>query len=122
MAKTVQTLVTDDLDGSADAEEMTFGLDGAWFTIDLGPKNAEKLREALTAFVEVATPTEFPENALPKARRRVEPRADAPDPGVYREFWKGEENRLKFGLPEFNDRGRIPQVVTTAYHAAQDGK
>lgn len=51
MAK--QTIVTliDDIDGSAAAETITFGIDGASYVIDLNDKNAKKLRDAVATFV-----------------------------------------------------------------------
>ena len=39
MARQTTVTVTDDLDGSANAKEVTFGWDGSWWTIDLNAKN-----------------------------------------------------------------------------------
>ena len=40
--------VTDDLDGSGNAKEVTFGGDGSWWTIDLNAKNRASLEKALS--------------------------------------------------------------------------
>ena len=52
MAKETITRLIDDLDGGEAAETVTFGLDGYSYEIDLSTKNATKLRNALSAYVE----------------------------------------------------------------------
>lgn len=52
MAKEVFTRLIDDLDGGEAAETVIFGLDGYSYQIDLSTKNATKLRNALSAFVD----------------------------------------------------------------------
>jgi len=47
----------DDVDGSAVAETVTFGLDGRHYRLDLSRENAARLREALAPFVAVARPS-----------------------------------------------------------------
>ncbi len=64
MAKTTVTTITDDLDGSTDAQTITFGLDGVAYSIDLGPKNEKKLRDALVPFIERAVPAAWFGDAL----------------------------------------------------------
>jgi hypothetical protein len=44
MAKRVNTIVTDDLDGSSEAEAVSFSFDGMDYEIDLGPANRERLQ------------------------------------------------------------------------------
>ena len=55
MAKSTTTHVSDDIDGSADAQTVTFGFQGVAYSIDLGQKNLDKLTKALTPFIEHAT-------------------------------------------------------------------
>ena len=55
MAKTIITSVSDDIDGSADAQTVTFGYQGVGYSIDLGPKNQAKLEKALEPFIQYAT-------------------------------------------------------------------
>jgi hypothetical protein len=52
VAKETITRLIDDLDGGEAQETVTFGLDGHSYEIDLSAKNATKLRNALSAFVE----------------------------------------------------------------------
>jgi hypothetical protein len=52
MAKSVSVVITDDLDGSEDAETVLFVLDGVSYEIDLGKKNRAKLEKALAPFIE----------------------------------------------------------------------
>lgn len=44
--------MTDDLDGSDDAETISFGFGGVVYEIDLGQKNRAKLEKALAPFIE----------------------------------------------------------------------
>lgn len=52
MARSVSVIMTDDLDGSDDAETVSFGFGGAVYEIDLGQKNRAKLEKALAPFIE----------------------------------------------------------------------
>jgi hypothetical protein len=54
MAKTIVTLLTDDIDGSEADRTIEFSLDGVNYTIDLSDKNAGKLRKALDPYLAVA--------------------------------------------------------------------
>ena len=51
MATVTTTTLVDDIDGSAAAESVAFGLDGASYEIDLNDKNAKKLRDAFANYV-----------------------------------------------------------------------
>ena len=51
MAQRISVVITDDLDGSGDAETVIFGLDGVSYEVDLGAKNRAKLEKALAPFV-----------------------------------------------------------------------
>ena len=55
MAKTIITTITDDIDGATDATPSRSGLDGVAYSIDLGPKNEKKLRDALAPFIDKAS-------------------------------------------------------------------
>ena len=52
MSKSVSVIITDDLDGSGNAETVSFGFDGVTYEIDLGKKNRSRLRRALAPFIE----------------------------------------------------------------------
>lgn len=55
MARTVVTHITDDVDGSKDAEEVQFALHGVLYTIDLSKKNRAALERALKPYLDAAT-------------------------------------------------------------------
>ena len=55
MAKTTITSVSDDIDGTPDAETVTFGFQGVAYSIDLAQKNFDKLTKALAPFIDNAT-------------------------------------------------------------------
>jgi Lsr2 len=50
----MQTVLTDDLDGSNAEGTVWFGLDGTEYEIDLNAGHAEALREALARYVKAA--------------------------------------------------------------------
>jgi hypothetical protein len=52
MSKRVSVIITDDLDGSENAETVSFGFDGVTYEIDLGKKNRARLEKALAPFIE----------------------------------------------------------------------
>ena len=52
MARKIEVLLVDDLDGGTAEETLTFSLDGAHYEIDLSTENADKLRSALQPFME----------------------------------------------------------------------
>jgi hypothetical protein len=51
MAQKIHVELVDDIDGSAAAETVTFGLDGVHYQIDLSDNNATALREALAPYI-----------------------------------------------------------------------
>ena len=50
MAKNVSVVITDDLDGSENAQTVSFGFNGVTYEIDLAAKNRAKLEKALAPF------------------------------------------------------------------------
>ena len=54
MAQRVQIDLIDDLNGEVAQETVRFGVDGTEYEIDLTTENAEKLRSALSQYVDVA--------------------------------------------------------------------
>jgi hypothetical protein len=54
VAQKIQTLLIDDLDGSAAEGTVRFGLDGADYEIDLNAGHAQQLRDALARYVGAA--------------------------------------------------------------------
>lgn len=109
MAKTTIVQVTDDLDGSKGAEEVSFSFQGTDYTIDLAKKNLSSLEKALKPYIEAAT--KVPKG--PSRRRRSSKSAGAaPNLGAVREWARSA------GI-EVSSRGRIPQAVLDQYEAAR---
>lgn len=106
MAKTVVTHVTDDLDGSTGAEEVSFSFDGVDYTIDLAKKNRAAFEKAIKPYRDAATrqPRRSGARKAPAAGRRdlSEIRAWAKSQGI-----------------EVSDRGRISASVMKQYDDAQ---
>lgn len=102
MAKKVNVIIVDDLDGTEPAESVRFGLDGADYEIDLNEDNAKQLREALSPFVGSA-------RRLSGARRKSS--GSGGNASVVR-TWARENGH------EVPARGRIPREIREAYDSA----
>jgi FAD/FMN-containing dehydrogenase len=118
MAKTVTTTVTDDLDGSANAEEISFSYKGTAYTIDLGKKNASALDKALKPYLAAATKVPSRGRAAAAAPTRRSRRAAAVKPARTGDVaairkWAAANGHA------VNTRGRISQTVRAAYEAAK---
>lgn len=103
MAKRVNTVITDDLDGSAAAEAVTFSFEGLAYEIDLAPANRERMRKSLQPFVDAGRrvarrrPTRAASNRLETAAIR----AWAMDQGL-----------------QVAERGRISAEIVGKYNAS----
>lgn len=98
MARTISVVITDDLDGSPDAEAVTFSFDGQGYEIDLAAANKARMRESFRPFIE--------------AGRRAGQRK--PDLSAVR-AWASAQ-----GL-QIAERGRISADVMSKYQAAANG-
>ncbi|TQL66603.1 Lsr2 protein [Nocardioides albertanoniae] len=105
MAKKVQIILEDDIDGSEATETVSFALDGTTYEIDLNDANAAKLRDSLALFVGHAQKVSGRRGAKKAAA------AGGTTPKVMREWGKANG----YTVP---DRGRIPAEVRTAFEAA----
>ena len=86
MAKQTTVTVTDDLDGSANAKEVTFSLNGESWTIDLSTKNRNALEKALKPYIAKAT-KQGPRRPV-RASRRTVVRGPRKDLAAVREWAK----------------------------------
>jgi len=102
MAQTV--IRTDDLDGSANAETIEFGLEGVTYSIDLAAENSAALVDALTPFIAVAQKV----SGRAKAKSNGSNGSKPVDPATVR-AWAKEQ-----GL-DVSERGRIVKTVWDAY-------
>jgi hypothetical protein len=106
MAKTMNVVVTDDIDGSAGAGPVAFGYQNVFYEIDLSPQNKAQLAEALAPFISAARRTT--RTASPRRRRTA---ADRMDRAAIR-AWAHDQ-----GLT-ISDRGRLSAEVVSKYRAA----
>ncbi len=109
MAKQTTVTVTDDVDGSANATEVTFSLNADSWTIDLSAKNRAALEKALKPYIAKATKQGRRPASGPRKTAGRAPRADL---AAVREWAKNNGHQV-------SDRGRISVSVQQAYDAAQ---
>jgi hypothetical protein len=107
MSKNVSVIVTDDLDGSENAETVSFGFDGVTYEIDLATKNRAKLERALAPFIEAGR--RVPRGGARRGASR--PGGARADRGQVRAWAKAT------GL-KVSERGRISADIMRQYEAA----
>jgi hypothetical protein len=104
-------ILTDDLDGKElpldEGETVSFALDGVNYEIDLGKKNAQKLRDDLSAYASAGRRAE----GRGRTGRRTGRAGSNVDPSAVR-AWARSNN------VDVNQRGRIPGSVIEQYKAA----
>jgi hypothetical protein len=110
MAKTVVT--TDDIDGSPNAETVTFSFDGRSFEIDLSKKSRTALEKALKPYIDAARPVGGRSSRSSGNGRGRSRRSSSVDLAAVR-AWAAEN-----GIA-VSDRGRISTSVLEQYQAAQ---
>jgi hypothetical protein len=99
--------MTDDLDGSDDAETISFGFGGVVYEIDLGQKNRAKLEKALAPFIEAG-------RRVPRGgRRRAADRSSGAS--VVRGAIRAWAKSVGIKVPE---RGRISADIMRQYEEA----
>lgn len=110
MAQKVLVQLVDDLDGatSVDVSTVLFGLDGVTYEIDLGPENAERLRELFAEYIGAARRTG---GRLKRGTRPAEKSGDGESAQI-------REWALENGF-DLAARGRIPGHVVEAYAEAK---
>lgn len=111
MAQRVSVNLVDDIDGGNAVETIRFALDGTEYEIDLGKRNAERLRAAMADYIgggRRLVKTTGRGRGRTVVQRRVEVAAD---PRAVRAWAKAN----KVAVP---DRGRIPLTVLERYRAA----
>jgi hypothetical protein len=106
------TVRTDDLDGSGDATPVTFSINDLVYSIDLSPKNFDKLTKALSPFVAKATKDRTGTRRAARQRRDARVTDESFDPVVVRAWAR------KQGM-ELADRGRIPAAIVAKWRAEQ---
>lgn len=102
MAQRQHVVITDDLDGSENANGYTFAFNGTTYEIDLGDANRDKLIEVLQPFIEVARKTSSRGGS--SARRAPASNRDANE-GRAARAWAREQG---IAVPA---RGRVPREI-----------
>ncbi|MFI7644225.1 Lsr2 family protein [Nonomuraea sp. NPDC049400] len=110
MAKQIQEILIDDVDGGEANETVSFAIDGSSYEIDLSDLNAKKLRDALTPFVQNARRA-----GAVSARRRGR--------GGARTMSREKSAEIRqwakaHGLP-VSERGRIASTVVEKFETRQ---
>jgi len=108
MVRSVSVIVTDDLDGSENAETVSFSFGGVTYEVDLASKNRAKLEKALAPFIE--------------AGRRV-PGSSGHSRGSSRQGTSVDRAAVRSwaktaGL-KVSERGRISASIMRQYEAAR---
>ncbi|HXB47749.1 MAG TPA: Lsr2 family protein [Streptosporangiaceae bacterium] len=106
MARNVQVVVSDDLDGSDGAETVSFGFDGVSYEIDLGEKNRAKFEKAFEPYLQAGR--RISRSRRPASSRQTGPRNDRAEVRAW-----AKENGLNV-----SERGRISAEVMQQYEAA----
>jgi Lsr2 len=105
MAKTVSVVITDDLDGTPDAETVAFSVEGQTYEIDLSQRNLARLQKSLQPFMEAGRRTTLRKAARPgRSAVRI-------DRAAVRAWATAQ------GL-QVSERGRISAEVMGKYEAA----
>lgn len=115
MAQHTTVRLVDDLDGSDATDTVEFGLDGKYFEIDLSEENAQRLRDALQAFIAAARQVRISKPGRGPKRGAVAGGSTATT--ADREQNQAMRRWAREHDIEVNERGRIPQRVQDAYHA-----
>ena len=113
-----QLIITDDLDGTPDAETRSFGYDGRTYEIDLGAVNSAKLDQVLAPYIEAARLTANGNGRRPTHRRGPKPgHGLGADAKTVRAWWAEHPD----GLPTWQPRGAIPTLVLSAWRDRDNG-
>ena len=106
MAKRIQVVITDDIDGGEAHETIAFGLDGSSLEIDLNKLNAAQFRKTVAPYI-----VEHGRRVSRGRARAVRPARDRGHSSDVREWAKQQGIKV-------SERGRIPASVVAGYEAA----
>ncbi|MEO3871040.1 Lsr2 family protein [Nonomuraea sp. B12E4] len=112
MAKQIQEIFIDDIDGSEAEMTTTFALDGTNYEIDLSGANREKLEKALAPFITRARAVKAERGGRGRRGAAASSRAMSREKSHEIRQWAKAN-----GLP-VSERGRIASNVVAKYEAA----
>lgn len=125
MAKQTITMLTDDLEGGAADETITFGFEGSLYEIDLSAKNAQTLRDFMERYTASGTRkgrlsptgTYIPGGSgLGQGTRKHGSGVDHPAFAANKELNQKIRAWATRNSYQLAERGRIPQHIVDAYH------
>lgn len=108
MARKVNVILVDDIDGSDAVETISFGLDGTQYEIDLSSGHAQELRGQLEPYVQKARKVAGPAGRASRVRRT----------GANEARNKEIRNWAREQHLDVNERGRIPAGIVAQFEAA----
>lgn len=106
MARQVQVLLVDDLDGSKADRTVTFSLEGDHYEIDLNQANIDKLHDALAPYSAAARRVR-----AARTRKGSRPGGTPGKSALIREWARSQNMKV-------SERGRVSQEIIDAYEAA----
>jgi nucleoid-associated protein Lsr2 len=108
MARSIETRLVDDLDGSDADETVTFSFEGREYEIDLSDDNAARLRNTLAVFVAAARRAE---NGRSGGRAHT---LGSRRPAAVTDHKVAIRSRASANGHDAPERGRLPRPVTPA--------
>lgn len=121
MARRVQVILEDDLDGTTLGEDdgtISFALDGVAYEIDLTKKNSDALRKAMDKFVQAARKVGKASAGGGATRQARAASNSGARTGMDREQSTAIREWAKANGKEVSDRGRIPSAIVEEYNSA----
>jgi hypothetical protein len=112
MARKIETVLIDDIDGSQADTTIRFGLNGAEFEIDLNAAHAAELRKTVGHYVEVGRRASGSARQASQGTRRRSS-ASGLNSSEIRDWAKRQGMDVK-------DRGRMPSELIVKFRAATD--
>lgn len=102
MAEHISTIHTDDIDGTEGATTVTFGFEGASYSIDLSDKNRAKLARALDPYIAAARKSGRRARKATKGSRRPAVR-----PAAGRTLWSSLDTDEKERMRRWGTRRKL---------------
>jgi len=111
VARKVQVILTDDLDGNEADETVSFALDGTYYEIDLAAQDSTALRAVSASSARPAGRETTPRRSGAAASGRNPATTDRAQTQAIRDWARRNGHQV-------SDRGRIPTAVLEAFNAA----
>ena len=115
VARQVHVTLVDDLDGSQASETVIFELDGRHYEVDLSEKNAARLRDGLSRFVDAARRAGSGGNGRRRTSSSTSTAAPLGRSSGAREHNAAVREWARQHGHAISARGRLPRSVVEAY-------